>query len=58
MQGKKQQLELDTEQWTGSKLGGEYNKAYIVTSLYMCAQAVRLCTLWTVAHWTPLSMGF
>ena len=30
MQVKKQQLELDMEQWTGSKLGKEYIK-YIVT---------------------------
>ena len=27
MQVKKQQLELDVEQWTGSKLGKEYIKA-------------------------------
>ena len=27
MQGKKQQLELDVEQWSGSKLGKEYVKA-------------------------------
>ena len=27
MQVKKQQLELDTKQWTSSKLGKEYNKA-------------------------------
>ena len=27
MQVKKQQLELDMEQWTGSKLGKEYAKA-------------------------------
>ena len=27
MQVKKQQLELDMEQWTGSKLGKEYDKA-------------------------------
>ena len=27
MQDKKQQLELDMEQWTGSKLGKEYVKA-------------------------------
>ena len=26
MQAKKQQLEQDMEQWTGSKLGKEYNK--------------------------------
>ena len=29
MQVKKQQLELDMEQWTGSKLGKEYVKAVI-----------------------------
>ena len=30
---KKQQLEQDMEQWTGSKLGKEYVRAYIVTPL-------------------------
>ena len=29
MQVKKQQLELDMEQWTGSKLGKEYVKAVL-----------------------------
>ena len=33
MQIKKQQLELDMEQWIGSKLGKEYIKVYIVTLL-------------------------
>ena len=33
MQVKKQQLKPDMEQWTGSKLGKEYVKAYIVTLL-------------------------
>ena len=33
MQVKKQQLELDMEQWTGSKLGEEYINLYIVTLL-------------------------
>ena len=33
MQVKKQQLELDMEQQTGSKLGKEYIEAYIVTQL-------------------------
>ena len=33
MQVKKQQLELDMELWTGSKLGKEYVKAVIVTLL-------------------------
>ena len=31
MQVKKQQLETDKEQWTGSKLGKEYVNLYIVT---------------------------
>ena len=33
MQVKKQQLELDMEQQTGSKLGKEYSRLYIVTLL-------------------------
>ena len=33
MQVKKQQLELDMEQWTGSKLGKEYVKV-VVFNLY------------------------
>ena len=33
MQVKKRQLELDTKQWTSSKLGKEYVKAYVVTLL-------------------------
>ena len=33
MQVKKQQLELDMEKPTGSKLGKEYDKVYIVTLL-------------------------
>ena len=33
MQVKKQQLELDMQQWTGSKLGKEYLKADTVTLL-------------------------
>jgi len=38
MQVKKQQLELDVEQWTGSKLGKEYVKAvycHLAYSIYM-----------------------
>ena len=35
MQVKKQQLELDTEQWTGSKLGKEYIKAVYCHSVYL-----------------------
>ena len=34
MQVRKQQLELDIEQWTGSKLGKEYIKLYIVPCLF------------------------
>ena len=34
-QVKKQQLELDMEQWTGSKLGKEYVKAVYCHSAYL-----------------------
>ena len=33
MQVKKQQLELDVEEWADSKLGKEYVRLYIVTLL-------------------------
>ena len=35
MQVKKQQLELDREQWIGSKLGKEYVKAVYCHSAYL-----------------------
>ena len=35
MQAKKQQLELDMEQWTGSKLGKEYVKAAYCHPAYL-----------------------
>ena len=35
MQDKKQQLELDMEQWTGSKLGKEWLKAVYCHSAYL-----------------------
>ena len=35
MQVKKQQLELDMEQWTGSKLGKEYVKAVYRHPVYL-----------------------
>ena len=35
MQIKKQQLELEMEQWTGSKLGKEYIKAVYCNSAYL-----------------------
>ena len=35
MQVKKQQLELDMEQWTGSKLGKEHNKAVYCHPAYL-----------------------
>ena len=35
MQDKKQQLELDVEQWTGSKLGKEYIKAVYCHPAYL-----------------------
>ena len=35
MQGKKQQLELDMEQWAGSRLGKEYVKAVYCHPAYL-----------------------
>ena len=35
MQDQKQKLELNIEQWTGSKLGKEYNKAAYYHSAYL-----------------------
>ena len=35
MQVKKQQLKLDMEQWTGSKLGKEYDKAVYCCPVYL-----------------------
>ena len=35
MQVKKQQLELDVEQWTGSKLRKRYDKAVYCHSVYL-----------------------
>ena len=35
MEVKKQQLELDVEQWTGSKLGKEYDKAVYFHPAYL-----------------------
>ena len=35
MQDKKQQLDLDMEQWTGSKLGKEYIKAVFCHPAYL-----------------------
>ena len=35
MQDKKQQLEMDMEQWTGSKLGKEYVKAVYCQLAYL-----------------------
>ena len=41
MQGKKQQLEPDVEQQTGSKLGEEYVRLYIITLLiYLYAEYI------------------
>ena len=42
MQGKKQQSELDMEQWTGSKLGEEYDKAVFITLFFYIMQNARL----------------
>ena len=43
--GQEQQLELDMEQWTGSKLGKEYIKADTVTVLYLTYMQSTSCEM-------------
>ena len=43
MQVKKQQLELDMEQLTGSKLGKEYNKAVYCHTAYLTSMQSMSC---------------
>ena len=45
MQVKKQQLELDMEQWTGSKLGKEYIKAVYLSPAYLTSTQNTSCKL-------------
>ena len=48
MQVKKQQLELDMEQWTGSKLGKEYIKAVYCHPVYLTYMQ---STSWETLDW-------
>ena len=41
----KQQLELDMEQWTGSKLGKEYNKAVYCHPVYLTYMESTSCEM-------------
>ena len=45
MQVKKQQLEPDTEQQTGSKLGKEYDKAVYCHSVYLTSMQSTSCEM-------------
>ena len=45
MQVKKQQLELDMEQWTGSKLGKEFVKAVYCHPAYLTYMQSTLCEM-------------
>ena len=61
MQVKKQQLELDTEQWTGSKLGKEYVKSVYchpasVQSFQSLSRVQLFATPWTAACQASLSV--
>ena len=49
MQVKKQQLELDMEQWTGSKLGKEYVKAIYCHPAYLTSMQN---TSWEMPGWS------
>ena len=46
--GKKQQLELDMEEWTGSKLGKEYMKAVYCHPAYLTYMQ---STSWETLDW-------
>ena len=50
---KKQQLELDMEQWTGSKLGKEYIKAvnWLPTYLIYMQSTSREMLVWMKYKW-------
>ena len=45
MQDKKQQLETDTEQWTGLKLGKEYVKAVYCHPAYLITMQGTSCKM-------------
>ena len=45
MQFKKQQLELDMKQWTGSKLGKEYIKAVYYHPAYLTCMQSTSCEM-------------
>ena len=45
MQVKKQQLDLDIEQWTGSKLGKEYFKAVYCHPAYLTSMQSTSCEM-------------
>ena len=53
MQVKKQQLELDMEQWTGSKLGKEYKSVYCHPAYLMYMQI----TSWEMPSWMKHKPG-
>ena len=45
MQVKKQQLELDMEQWTASKLGKEWDKALYFHPVYLTYMQSKSCKM-------------
>ena len=53
MQVKNQELELDVEQWTGSKLGKEYVKAVYCHPTYLTYMQSTSCEMlgWLITSW-------
>ena len=53
MQVKKQQLELDMKQWTGSKLGEQYFRAVYGHTTYLTHMQSRSCEMlgWMNCSW-------
>ena len=54
MRVKKHQLELDIEQWTGSKLGEEYDKAVYCHSAYLASMQSTSCKM---LGWMKCKLG-
>ena len=53
MQAKKQQLEPDMEQWTGYKLGKEYDKAVYCHPAYLTSMQSTSCEM---PNWIGLKL--
>ena len=60
MQVKKQQLELDMEQWTGSKLGKKYSKTVYCHPAYLTYMQSTWCEMpgWMNQSWNQAAQRY